>query len=42
MIVLVEGLPPAKVLDVGRNTGFITRHLRGKVVGLDRVRPCSS
>jgi ubiquinone/menaquinone biosynthesis C-methylase UbiE len=33
---LLEGLPPARVLDVGCGTGFLTRHLRGKVVGLDQ------
>ncbi len=32
----VAGLPPAKTLDVACGTGFITRHLRGDVVGLDQ------
>jgi SAM-dependent methyltransferase len=30
------GLPPARVLDVACGTGFLTRHLRGEVVGLDQ------
>jgi ubiquinone/menaquinone biosynthesis C-methylase UbiE len=34
--VLIEGLPPARVLDVGCGTGFMTRHLKGEVVGLDQ------
>jgi ubiquinone/menaquinone biosynthesis C-methylase UbiE len=29
-------LPPARVLDVACGTGFLTRHLRGDVVGLDQ------
>jgi ubiquinone/menaquinone biosynthesis C-methylase UbiE len=37
---LLEGwiaeLPPARTLDVACGTGFMTRHLRGKVVGLDQ------
>ncbi len=32
----VGGLPPARTLDVACGTGFLTRHLRGPVVGLDR------
>jgi len=32
----VEALPPARVLDVACGTGFITRHLRGAVTGLDQ------
>ncbi len=35
-IALVEVLPPATVLDVGCGTGFITRHLRGEITGLDQ------
>lgn len=33
---LLERLPPTTVLDVGCGTGFLTRHLRGEVVGLDQ------
>jgi ubiquinone/menaquinone biosynthesis C-methylase UbiE len=29
-------LPPARTLDVACGTGFLTRHLRGDVVGLDQ------
>jgi demethylmenaquinone methyltransferase/2-methoxy-6-polyprenyl-1,4-benzoquinol methylase len=32
----IEGLPPARTLDVACGTGFLTRHLRGDVVGLDQ------
>lgn len=32
----VGSLPPARVLDVACGTGFLTRHLRGEVVGLDQ------
>src|SRR6476646_11403856 len=32
----VAGLPPARVLDVACGTGFLTRHLRGQVTGLDQ------
>jgi SAM-dependent methyltransferase len=32
----VAALPPARTLDVGCGTGFLTRHLRGEVVGLDQ------
>lgn len=32
----LEGLPPAKTLDVACGTGFLTRHLPGQVVGLDQ------
>jgi SAM-dependent methyltransferase len=32
----VRALPPARVLDVACGTGFVTRHLRGDVVGLDQ------
>jgi ubiquinone/menaquinone biosynthesis C-methylase UbiE len=33
---LVAGLPPVRTLDVACGTGFLTRHLRGEVVGLDQ------
>ena len=33
---LVADLPPARTLDVACGTGFLTRHLRGEVVGLDQ------
>ena len=32
----IAGLPPARTLDVACGTGFLTRHLRGDVVGLDQ------
>jgi ubiquinone/menaquinone biosynthesis C-methylase UbiE len=31
----VGALPPARTLDVACGTGFLTRHLRGEVIGLD-------
>jgi demethylmenaquinone methyltransferase/2-methoxy-6-polyprenyl-1,4-benzoquinol methylase len=33
---VVRGLEPARVLDVACGTAFVTRHLRGDVVGLDQ------
>jgi demethylmenaquinone methyltransferase/2-methoxy-6-polyprenyl-1,4-benzoquinol methylase len=33
---VVAALPPARTLDVACGTGFLTRHLRGDVVGLDQ------
>ena len=33
---LVGALEPARTLDVACGTGFLTRHLRGEVVGLDQ------
>jgi ubiquinone/menaquinone biosynthesis C-methylase UbiE len=33
---VVEALPPAATLDVACGTGFLTRHLRGNVTGLDQ------
>jgi ubiquinone/menaquinone biosynthesis C-methylase UbiE len=32
----IKELPPARTLDVACGTGFMTRHLRGEVVGLDQ------
>jgi ubiquinone/menaquinone biosynthesis C-methylase UbiE len=36
LVGLVGGLPTARTLDVACGTGFLTRHLRGVTVGLDR------
>jgi demethylmenaquinone methyltransferase/2-methoxy-6-polyprenyl-1,4-benzoquinol methylase len=36
LVAVLAGLPPARVLDVACGTGFLTRHLRGDVVGLDQ------
>ena len=33
---VLAALRPARVLDVACGTGFLTRHLRGEVVGLDQ------
>jgi ubiquinone/menaquinone biosynthesis C-methylase UbiE len=33
---LIAGLPPVRTLDVACGTGFLTRHLRGDVTGLDQ------
>src|SRR5206468_7354089 len=33
---LLASLPPARTLDAACGTGFMTRHLRGLVVGLDQ------
>ncbi|HZC28576.1 MAG TPA: class I SAM-dependent methyltransferase, partial [Gaiellaceae bacterium] len=32
---VVSALPPRRTLDVACGTGFLTRHLRGEIVGLD-------
>ena len=32
----LASLPPARTLDVGCGTGFLTRHLRGEVTCLDQ------
>jgi ubiquinone/menaquinone biosynthesis C-methylase UbiE len=32
----IESLPPVRTLDVACGTGFLTRHLRGDIVGLDQ------
>ena len=36
VIDMVRRLPPARTLDVACGTGFLTRHLRGSVVGVDQ------
>jgi ubiquinone/menaquinone biosynthesis C-methylase UbiE len=36
LIRLVSSLPPARVLDVGCGTGFLTRYLTGHVTGVDQ------
>jgi demethylmenaquinone methyltransferase/2-methoxy-6-polyprenyl-1,4-benzoquinol methylase len=36
LVNLVRHLPPARTLDVACGTAFLTRHLRGFVVGLDQ------
>jgi demethylmenaquinone methyltransferase/2-methoxy-6-polyprenyl-1,4-benzoquinol methylase len=38
VVALVQGLRPARTLDVACGSGFLTRHLRGMVVGLDQSR----
>jgi ubiquinone/menaquinone biosynthesis C-methylase UbiE len=35
---VIESLPEGRTLDVACGTGFLTRHLRGTVVGLDQSR----
>lgn len=35
LVRLLAALPPTRVLDVACGTGFLTRHLRGEVLGLD-------
>jgi ubiquinone/menaquinone biosynthesis C-methylase UbiE len=35
LVELLEGLRPARTLDVACGTGFLTRHLKGEIVGLD-------
>jgi ubiquinone/menaquinone biosynthesis C-methylase UbiE len=32
----IASLPPARTLDVACGTGFLTRHLRGEITGLDQ------
>jgi demethylmenaquinone methyltransferase/2-methoxy-6-polyprenyl-1,4-benzoquinol methylase len=36
LVELIHGLSAARTLDVACGTGFLTRHLRGSTVGLDR------
>jgi ubiquinone/menaquinone biosynthesis C-methylase UbiE len=38
LVELVRSLPPLHTLDVACGSGFLTRHLRGVVVALDRSR----
>jgi len=38
LVALVRRLSPARTLDVACGTGFLTRHLRGFVVGIDQIR----
>jgi ubiquinone/menaquinone biosynthesis C-methylase UbiE len=35
LVEAIEALPPARTLDVACGTGFLTRHLRGEIVGID-------
>ncbi len=36
LVAAVSSLPPARTLDVACGTGYLTRHLRGEVTGLDQ------
>jgi len=36
LVATIEALPAQRTLDVACGTGFLTRHLRGDVVGLDQ------
>jgi demethylmenaquinone methyltransferase/2-methoxy-6-polyprenyl-1,4-benzoquinol methylase len=36
LVALVAALPPKRTMDVACGTGFLTRHLRGDVIGLDQ------
>ena len=36
VVAVLAALPPARVLDVACGTGFLTRHLRGELTGLDQ------
>jgi SAM-dependent methyltransferase len=38
LVALVQRLPPGRSLDVACGSGFLTRHLRGAVIGLDQSR----
>jgi demethylmenaquinone methyltransferase/2-methoxy-6-polyprenyl-1,4-benzoquinol methylase len=35
LVEAIHMLPPARTLDVACGTGFLTRHLRGEIVGID-------
>ena len=39
LVATLAALPPGRTLDVACGTGFLTRHLRGDVIGLDQSRP---
>jgi ubiquinone/menaquinone biosynthesis C-methylase UbiE len=36
LFAVIQALPPGRVLDVACGTGFLTRHLRGEVTGIDQ------
>src|SRR4029077_10767331 len=36
VVPVARGLEPARTLDIACGTGFLTRHLRGLIVGLDQ------
>ena len=36
LVQTIASLPPSRTLDVACGTGFLTRHLRGEVTGLDQ------
>src|SRR5215207_10593329 len=36
LVAVIEALPPGRVLDIACGTGFLTRHLRGEVTGIDQ------
>jgi ubiquinone/menaquinone biosynthesis C-methylase UbiE len=36
LVATIEALPAGRTLDVACGTGFLTRHLRGDVIGLDQ------
>src|SRR4051794_31415666 len=36
LVAVLHAMAPARVLDVACGTGFLTRHLRGALVGLDQ------
>ncbi len=38
LVGLVRSLPPARTVDIACGTGFLTRHLRGFALGVDRSR----
>jgi len=36
LVAVIERLPPRRTLDVACGTGFLARHLRGQITGLDQ------